>query len=91
MMQLTDMLQGNKWSLDDFSPMESIPSTACLTVYDGGPNEFREMPFTELLKQIEDGKMEARIGKVFQLDQIVEAHDTMEHNRARGKIVVLTP
>ena len=70
--------------------MEAIPHTACLTVYDGGPTEFREMPLTDLLKQIEDGTMPIRVGKVFKLDQIVEAHDTMEHNRARGKIVVLT-
>ena len=70
--------------------MDSIPHTACLTVYDGGPTEFREMPFTDLLKQIEDGSMPVRVGKVFKLDQIVEAHDTMERNLARGKIVVLT-
>ena len=27
---------GNKWSLDDFSPMGSIPTTVCLTTYAGG-------------------------------------------------------
>lgn len=70
--------------------MEAIPNTACLTVYDGGPNEFREMPFNDMLKQIEAGEMEIRIGKVFQLDQIVEAHEVQEQNNARGKIVVLT-
>ena len=31
-----------------------------------------------------------QIGKVFKLDDIVEAHATMEENRAGGKIVVLT-
>lgn len=30
------------------------------------------------------------VGKVFHLDEIVEAHRTMEENRAGGKIVVLT-
>jgi NADPH:quinone reductase-like Zn-dependent oxidoreductase len=70
--------------------MESIPHTACLSVYDGGPTEFRELPLTELLQQIENGSMQIKVGKVFKLDQIVEAHDTMENNKARGKIVVLT-
>jgi len=31
-----------------------------------------------------------QIGKVFSLDDIVEAHATMEENRAGGKIVVMT-
>ena len=70
--------------------MESIPHTACLTIYDGGPTEFQELPLTELLKQIQDGSMTVKIGKVFKLDEIVEAHETMEQNKARGKIVVLT-
>jgi NADPH:quinone reductase-like Zn-dependent oxidoreductase len=84
------LAKGNKWSFDEFSPMEAIPHTACLTVYSGGPAEFRELPLTELLKQIETGVMTVRVGKVFKLGQIVEAHDTMERNLARGKIVVLT-
>ena len=81
---------GNKWSFDDFSPMETIPSTVCLTVYDGGVIEFMETPLTDLAKQVEEGKLKVRIGKVFRLEQIVEAHRTMEENRAGGKIVVLT-
>lgn len=39
---------GNKWSFDDFSPMEVIPSTVGLTVYGGGVPEFMETPLTEL-------------------------------------------
>src|ERR1700751_3726745 len=31
---------GNKWSFDDFSPMEGIPTSVCLTTYDGGPEDF---------------------------------------------------
>jgi NADPH:quinone reductase-like Zn-dependent oxidoreductase len=76
--------------LGDFSPMEAIPHTVCLTIYDGGPTEFREMPLSDLYKQIADGTLPVTVGKVFKIDQIVEAHDTMERNLARGKIVVLT-
>ena len=31
---------GNKWSFDDFSPMDVIPTSVCLTTYDGGPEDF---------------------------------------------------
>ena len=70
--------------------MEAIPHTVCLTIYDGGPVEFMDTPLNDLLKQIEAGTMPIGIGKVVKIDQIVEAHDTMEKNLARGKIVVLT-
>lgn len=81
---------GNKWSFDDFSPMAAIPSTVSLTTYNGGPDEFRETPLNDLLKQIEEGTMHISVGKLFHLDEIVEAHRCMEENRAGGKIVVLT-
>ena len=60
------------------------------TTYNGGPEEFQETPLNDLLKQIEAGTMKVQVGKVFHLDEIVEAHRTMEENRAGGKIVVLT-
>jgi NADPH:quinone reductase-like Zn-dependent oxidoreductase len=60
------------------------------TTYNGGPKEFQETPLNDLLKQIEAGTMKVQIGKVFHLDEIVEAHRCMEENRAGGKIVVLT-
>ena len=60
------------------------------TTYNGGPEEFQETPLNDLLKQIEAGTMKVQIGKVFHLDEIVEAHRCMEENRAGGKIVVLT-
>jgi NADPH:quinone reductase-like Zn-dependent oxidoreductase len=60
------------------------------TTYNGGPVEFQETPLNDLLKQIEAGTMKVQIGKVFHLDEIVEAHRCMEENRAGGKIVVLT-
>ena len=81
---------GNAWAFENFSPMEAIPSTVCLTVYDGGVPEFMGTPLTHLAKQVEEGKLKVRIGKVFRLEQIVEAHRTMEENKAGGKIVVLT-
>jgi D-arabinose 1-dehydrogenase-like Zn-dependent alcohol dehydrogenase len=61
--------------------MEAIPHAVYLTVYDGGPTEFRELSLTELLKKNEEGTMSVKIGKGFKLDEIVEAYETMEQNK----------
>jgi len=81
---------GNKWSFDDFSPMEVIPTSVCLTTYDGGPEDFMLTPLDELIEQVAAGTLQVQVGKVFKLDDIVEAHRCMEENKAGGKIVVLT-
>jgi NADPH:quinone reductase-like Zn-dependent oxidoreductase len=81
---------GNKWWLDKFSPMESIPTAVNLTCYSGGPEDFIATPLADLVKQIKEETMKIQIGKVFHLDDIVEAHRMMEENKAGGKIVVLT-
>jgi NADPH:quinone reductase-like Zn-dependent oxidoreductase len=60
------------------------------TTYNGGPEEFQNTPLNDLVKQIEAGTMKVQIGRVFHLDEIVQAHRCMEENRAGGKIVVLT-
>jgi len=81
---------GNKWSFEDFAPMEAIPTAVCLTSYAGESEDFMSMPLQKLVEQIEAGTLRVQVGKVFQLDEIVEAHRVMEENKAGGKIVVLT-
>ncbi len=81
---------GNKWSFDDFAPMEAIPTAVCLTSYAGENADFMKMPLQQFLDQIANKTMHVQVGKVFQLDGIVEAHRLMEENGAGGKIVVMT-
>jgi NADPH:quinone reductase-like Zn-dependent oxidoreductase len=81
---------GNKWAIENFSPMDWIPSAVNLTTYDGGAQEFMMTPLAELAELVAKGDLRVQVGKVFQLDQIVEAHRCMEEDRAGGKIVVLT-
>ena len=80
---------GNKWSFDNFAPMESIPTAVCLTCYAGGPEEFIMTPLNELAKQVKEGSLHVQVGQVFKLDDIVEAHKLMDSNKAGGKIVVM--
>jgi NADPH:quinone reductase-like Zn-dependent oxidoreductase len=81
---------GNKWSFDQFAPMDVIPTAVCLTVYAGESEDFMRTPLNDLARQIKAGTLHVQVGKVFHLDQIVEAHRLMEENKAGGKIVVLT-
>jgi NADPH:quinone reductase-like Zn-dependent oxidoreductase len=81
---------GNKWTLDAWNPMEGIPSGSYLTAYSGGAGDFINTPLNDLARQMADGKLPLQIGKVFKIDEIVEAHALMESNKAKGKIVVLT-
>jgi NADPH:quinone reductase-like Zn-dependent oxidoreductase len=81
---------GNKWSFDNFAPMEAIPTAVSLTTYAGESEDFMRTPLEDLVEQIAAGTLRVQIGKVFHLDDIVEAHRCMEENKAGGKIVVLT-
>ncbi|WP_419728956.1 zinc-binding alcohol dehydrogenase family protein [Lichenicola sp.] len=81
---------GNKWSIDDFSPMEWIPTAVGLTCYDGGVGDFMAMPMQQLVDDVAAGALHVQVGRVFKLDEIVEAHQAMEDNTAGGKIVVRT-
>ena len=80
----------NKWLFDDFKP-------------DGGDPDFRVLndlrrragglyldTLDELVEQVAADQLRVQVGRVFKLDEIVEAHRCMEENRAGGKIVVLT-
>ena len=81
---------GDKWSFDSFAPMEVIPTAVSLTTYAGEYTDFMTTPYQQLVEQIAAGTLNVQVGKVFQLDHIVEAHRCMEENKAGGKIVVLT-
>ncbi len=81
---------GNKWDLERFAPMEAIPTSVCLTTYAGEAEDFMRTPLQEFVSEVEAGRTRVKVGRVFGLDEIVEAHRVMEENRAGGKLVVVT-
>src|SRR6266404_3728736 len=81
---------GNKWSFDNFAPMEAIPTAVSLTTYAGESEDFMRTPLEDLVEQIAAGTLHVHVGKTFHLDEIAEAHRCMEENKAGGKIVVLS-
>jgi NADPH:quinone reductase-like Zn-dependent oxidoreductase len=81
---------GDQWSLQQFAPMDVIPTGVSLTTYSGGVADFMAIPLQKLVNQVRTGALPIVLGPTFHLDEIVEAHMAMEHTSARGKIVVLT-
>ncbi len=80
---------GDAWELARFSPMGAIPTSVNLTTYAGGADDFVDTPLQEFVRTVEQGETTVKLGPVFRLADIVEAHRCMEENRAQGKIVVM--
>jgi NADPH:quinone reductase-like Zn-dependent oxidoreductase len=81
---------GNSWEFEKFDPIGVIPTAVNLTTYAGGPEDFVDTPLQAVVDAIEAGTAKIRTGPVFSIDNIVEAHRTMEEDLAAGKIVVVT-
>ena len=81
---------GSKWTLENFEPLEDIPSTIKLTVYNSetitAANSSKALE--HILDKVVKGQYQVNMDKVFRFEEIVEAHHYMEENRAKGKVVV---
>ena len=65
---------GNAWEFDRFTPRDAIPSTVSLTTYAGESTDFMSTPLQMVANEVAGGRMTPKIGAVFDLDAIVEAH-----------------
>lgn len=86
---MTGMLS-EQWSIRDFAPMDIIPATVNLTVYDSGQVRVEGKYFQAFVNDIENGRIVPAINRTFNLSDIAAAHQLMESNSGGGKIVVLT-
>ena len=75
--------------IESFSPFGAIPHCAKLTVYYGAARDMVPEKFQQYVDDIEAGRQQVDIGKVFSMDDVPDAHQLMEENRANGKLVVL--
>jgi NADPH2:quinone reductase len=86
---MTGMLS-ESWSIPDFAPMEFIPATVGLTVYDSGQVTAPASALQAFIDSVEAKQVKLGIGRTFALDDIRAAHQLMDSNAAGGKIVVTT-
>jgi NADPH:quinone reductase-like Zn-dependent oxidoreductase len=70
--------------------MGDIPSLGRLTVYMGESKNLSKELLQDFIDEVESGNINLNIDKTFQLNEVAEAHQYMEDNRAKGKLVVIT-
>nr|WP_197058535.1 zinc-binding dehydrogenase [Modestobacter caceresii] len=84
----TGMLS-NEWIIRDFYPIEFIPKGVRLTAYSGEAADLPAEVLSEVANALRRGEAHLPV-TVRGMDEIVAAHDDMEHNRVLGKQVVVT-
>jgi NADPH:quinone reductase-like Zn-dependent oxidoreductase len=84
----TGMLS-NKWIVEQFYPIEFIPTGVRLTAYGGGAGNLPGEILSEVASAIHRGDLDWPV-EVYDMEDIARAHEDMEHNRVAAKQVVLT-
>lgn len=79
---------GNEWTMDRFTPMGDIPSLGRLTVYMGDSKNLSKELLQDFINEVENGKIKLNLDSIFDLSQVAVAHQYMEENKAKGKVVV---
>lgn len=79
-----------QWSIADFAPMDYIPATVCLTIFDSGQVKPDKDSLQDFINDVEAGRINLNISRTFKLDEIIEAHRYMDSSTGGGKIVVVT-
>jgi NADPH:quinone reductase-like Zn-dependent oxidoreductase len=78
----------NQWIVPDFYPIGYIPSGVRLTGYGGDAGDLPQAALQRYLDAVAAGRFSVPIHQIYELEQIQEAHATMEKNQAVGKLVV---
>lgn len=80
---------GGEWSLNEFQPMEEIPSGVRLSAYSGGTADITAEALQDFVDGVAAGEIDIPRGPVWSFDELVKAHEMMDANRANGKMVVV--
>ena len=81
----------------DFDPLADLPTGVQLTFFGsafvlGTPDyPLADVPFADIVAKAEAGRLHAKPVRVFDFDDIITAHKTMEAGTAGGKMVVSVP
>jgi NADPH:quinone reductase len=79
----------NQWTVRDFAPNEYLPKGVRLAGYSGDAADLPREAFQEILDAVAAGQLAFPMDRVYDgLEQVPQAQDDMEHNRATGKLVV---
>jgi NADPH2:quinone reductase len=85
----TGMLS-DQWTINEFYPMDWLPNGVRLTAYSGGASDLSAGELQDFLDAVAADQVRVPLGRVYRLDEIVQAHRDMESGIAGGKLVVVT-
>jgi NADPH:quinone reductase len=85
----TGMLS-DQWTIAEFYPMDWLPNGVRLTAYSGEAADLPGSVLHDFLDAVAAGHATIPLGRVYRLDQIVQAHHDLEAGALGGKGVVLT-
>jgi NADPH:quinone reductase-like Zn-dependent oxidoreductase len=78
----------NEWTIRDFYPIEYIPNGVRLTAYGGEASDLPREVLQRYLDDVAAGRVAITVHRVFDMEEIVDAHRMMETNAAVGKLVM---
>ena len=81
-------LLGGKWTLEDFDPPEDMPANGYLTAFHSG--NVTEQSLQEMLDYVAEYKVDCRPEKVFDLSEMMKAHEYLGSSHSFGKVVVMS-
>lgn len=84
----TGMLS-DEWTIPEFYPMDWLPNGVRLTAYSGEADGLPAHVLQEYLDAVAAGAAAVPLGRVYHLDDIVQAHRDLEANVTGGKAVVV--
>lgn len=82
----TGMLS-NRWTVDEFYPIDYIPRGVRLTAYAGGAGDLPAAVLQDYLDRLATGSLSVGPLHTYTLDDMPRAHADLEHNRVFGKLV----
>ena len=82
----TGMLS-NRWTVDEFYPIDYIPRGVRLTAYAGGAGDLPAPVLQAYLDRLAAGSLAIGPLHTYTLDDLPRAHADLEHNRVFGKLV----
>src|SRR5258708_12171829 len=79
----------DEWTVHEFYPIGYIPTGVRLTAYGGEASDLPRAVLQQYLDDVGAGRVSVAIHRVFKLEEIADAHRTMETNATAGKMDVL--
>ena len=79
----------DQWTIHEFYPMDWLPNGVRLTAYSGEAADLSPETLQEFLDRVAAREAVIPVGRIYRLDEIVQAHRDIEAGTVGGKGVVV--